>query len=166
MNVKDDHMYHGAELIQIAEHERFTAINALKAGGQVIDVAYRINDDIAIYLKYASKPTRPFGEYPFTFTKRHSDDLARIAGANPKTFIALVCVKDREICCISYDQFKSLVALREKDKGKPEDQYVVLVTLPKGKSFRAYVNAPGRKKVKLGKDIKIPRNAFPNVIFE
>ena len=33
MNIKDDHFYHGAALIQIAEDKRFTAINALKVKG-------------------------------------------------------------------------------------------------------------------------------------
>jgi len=30
MNIDDNHMYHGAALIQIAEHPQFTAINSLK----------------------------------------------------------------------------------------------------------------------------------------
>ena len=158
-------MYHGAALIQIAEHEQFTAINALKVAGKTVQVAYRINDDIAVYLKYASKPTKAFKEYPFTFTKHHLDELEKIASANSKTLVALVCVEDRAICCISYDQLKGVVALRQKAKGQPEDQYVVLVTLPEGKSFRVYVNAPGQKKTQLGKEIKVPRNAFPNLVF-
>jgi hypothetical protein len=165
MKIHDDHLYHGAALIQIAEHEQFTAINALKINGDVIRVAYRINDDIAVYLKYATKSTKPFNEYPFTFTKNHLDELAQISEANPKTFIGLICVKDRAICCITYSQLKSLVELRTKDKGKPEGQYVVLVTLPAGKSFRVYVNAAGMKKTKLGKELKVPRNAFPSSIF-
>ncbi len=33
MTIHDDHMYHGAALIQIAEHPQFTAINSLKLGG-------------------------------------------------------------------------------------------------------------------------------------
>lgn len=159
-------MYHGAALIQIAEHEQFTAINALKSGGTVFKVAYKINDDIAIYLKYATKPTVPFGEYPFTFTKHHLDDLLTISNANPKTYIAMVCVKDRAICCISYAQLKQLVALREKKKGAPEKQYVILATAPKGRNFRVYINAPGQKKKRLGKEYKIPRNAFPDMIFQ
>jgi hypothetical protein len=165
MNIHDDHLYHRAALIHVPEHEQFTAINALKIAGAVVHVAYRINDDIAVYLKYASKPTMPFKEYPFTFTKHHLDELAKISSANPKTLLGLVCVKDREICCISYGQLKELEALRVKAKGEPEDIYVVLVTLPKGKNFRVYVNAPGKKKTRLGKEIKVPRNAFPNLVF-
>ena len=40
----------------------------------------------------------------------------------------------------------------------------LLVTLPKGKSFRVYVNAPGKRKVALG-EFLVPRKAFPDVIF-
>jgi hypothetical protein len=165
MNIHDDHMYHGSALIQIAEHKQFTAINSLKSDGVIVPVAYRINDDIAVYLKYATKPTKAFKEYPFTFTKHHLEDLKKISMVDPKTFIALVCVKDREICCISYNQLKALIALREKDKGEPEDQYAVLVTLPDGKGFRVYINACGKKNTLLGKAIKVPRNAFPNLLF-
>jgi hypothetical protein len=165
MNIHDDHLYHGAALIQIAEHNQFTAINSLKINGEFVRVAYRINDDIAVYLKYASKPTKAFKEYPFTFTRNHLVELAAISAVNPRTFVALVCVKDRAICCISYTQLLALVSLREQAKGSPEDQYVVLVTLPAGKSFRVYVNVPGKKKTALGKMLKVPRNAFPNLIF-
>ncbi len=165
MNIHDDHMYHGAALIQIAEHELFTAINSLKCDGAIISVAYRINDDIAVYLKYASKPTKAFKEYPFTFTKHQLEELERISKVNPKEFVVMVCVRDREICCITYGQLMSLVALRQKAKGSPEEQYVVLVTAPKGKGFRVYVNAPGKRKTMLGKALKVPRNAFPDAIF-
>jgi len=30
MKIRDEHFYHGAALNQIAEHEKFTAINTLK----------------------------------------------------------------------------------------------------------------------------------------
>lgn len=165
MNIHDDHLYHGAALIQIAEHDQFTAINSLTSNGDVVRVAYRINHDIAVYFKYARKPTKAFREYPFTFTKHQLDELAVISNANPNTLIALICVKDRAICCISYEQLQALVALRAKAKGGSEDQYVVLVTSPKGKNFRVYVNAPGVRKTALGKPLKVPRNAFPNLIF-
>jgi len=158
-------MYHGAALIQVAEHPQFTAINALKNQGAVVPVAYKINDEIALYLKYSSKPTPAYKEYSFTFHSEHLADLKQIRAANNKTFIALVCIKDREICCISYEQLASLVALRKAAKGDDEEQYVLLVTAPKNKEMRVYVNAPGRKKTFLGRQIKIPRKSFPDVIF-
>ena len=165
MHVHDDHMYHGAALIQVAEHPQFTAINSLKNGGAVVPVAYKINDEIALYLKYASKPTPSYKEYPFTFHQEHLSELRQIKAANPKTFIALVCVKDREICCISYEQLQTLVERRKAAKGGDEDQYVLLVTAPKNKGLRVYVNAPGKRKTILGKELIVSRNTFPGTIF-
>lgn len=96
MRVDDDHMYHGAALIQIAEDPQFTAINSFKLAAGVSRSAYRINDDIGVYLKYASKPTPAYREYLFTFQKQHLAELAAIAKATEKVFAALVCVKARQ----------------------------------------------------------------------
>ena len=51
MRIHDDHMYHGAALIQVAEHKSFTAINALKTSSGLHRNAYKINDEIGLYLK-------------------------------------------------------------------------------------------------------------------
>lgn len=166
MKIHDDHLYHGAALTQIAEDDRFTAINALKLGGKTIRVAYRINDDIAVYFKYATKTTPRFQEYVFTFTGDHLAELSQIEKANPKTFIALVCVKDREICCLPLSNLFSLRARREKAFGAPEETLTVLVTAPADKKLRVYVNTPGKKKSILGKELLVSRNAFPGSIFQ
>lgn len=165
MRIHDDHLYHGAALIQIAEHPQFTAINSLKHGGEVIPVAYKINDEIAVYLKYASKPTGTYKEYMFTFHQDQLDQLAQIAAANTRTFLALVCVKVREICCISFEQLQDLIARRRNEKGEDEDQYVVLVTASQGRSLRVYLNAPGRRNTILGGQLVVSRRAFPGDIF-
>ena len=167
MNVRidDDHMYHGAALIQIAEHPQFTAINSLKVSGAVSPAAYKINDEIAVYLKYAWSPTRTYKEYTFAFHQEQLDELSEIAAINPRTFVVLVCVKERDICCISFEQLQELIGRRETAKGGPEDQYSILVTAPKGKRFRVYVNAPGVRKKMLDKEIVISRSAVPSIIF-
>ena len=165
MKIHDDHMFHGAALIQIAEHPWFTAINSLKMNGANYSNAYRINDDISVYLKYGSNPNKSFREYQFTFTQAHLAELSAIAQANQKTFLALVCVKGREICCLQYQQLLSLIDQRKSIAGKQEGQYIVLVTIPKNSSMHVYINAPGQKKMKLGKDIIVSRNAFPKVLF-
>lgn len=165
MKIHDDHMYHGAALIQIAEHPEFTAINSLKIKGNVLRNSYKINDGIGIHLKYASKPKKAFREYPFTFHQDEIEELAAINGAVEKLFVALVCVKDREICCLSYEELIAFIEARAKEKGAPEPQYVVLVTAPKNKSLRAYVSAPGVKKTILGKALVVSRKAFPDVLF-
>jgi hypothetical protein len=165
MRIHDDHMYHGSALIQIAEHPQFTAINSLTNHDTVVPTAYRINNDIAVYLKYASKPISIAKEYTFAFKESQLQELAEIAQAHPYTFLVLVCVEDREICCLGYMQLLELIERREKAKGSREHQYVVLVTVPKGKSLRVYINAPNVRSKYLGKELVIKRKAFPNALF-
>jgi hypothetical protein len=167
MHIDDDHLYHGAALTQIAEHPAFTAINAFKDATNISRSAFRVNDDIAVYFKYATKPKPPYDEFVFTFSTDNLDEVHRIAQLVPrKTFLALVCVLARHICCLPYDQLVVLLKRRTKDVGYDEDQYTILVTLDEGKSFRAYVNKSGKKKTMLGKPIVISRNKFPNQLFE
>lgn len=166
MKITYEHRYHGAALNQIAEDPHFTAINVFKPHGQVSRSAFRVNDDIGVYLKYCSDPTGRSHEYKFTFQKEHVDELAELATKCDRVFLALVCVKDGHICCLPYDKFLKLVQARQASKGADEDQYQILVTLPAGKAFRVYVNVnpPGVRKKRLGK-INIPRNAFPASLF-
>lgn len=165
MNVKDDHLYHGAALIQIAEDPQFTAINSLRLRNNVVRSAYKVNDEIAVYFKYASAPKGVYKEYHFGFSKSNLNDLQAIAQQNPKTFLGLVCVKDREVCCISYAELKRLVDARTQKNGAPEQQYDVIVTAEKGKKLRVYMNAPGKKRTILTTPLKVSRSAFPELIF-
>jgi hypothetical protein len=163
MKIHDDHLYHGAALIQIAEDERFTAINSMKVGKTIIRVAYRINDDIGVYLKYATKPTGK--NYVFTFNEEHLSQIDRIQNNNAKCMIAMVCVAAREICVISHAQLADLLKRREKALGHAEETLSVLVTIETGKSFRVWVNEPGRKGVPIGKQLVVSRNEFPEGVF-
>ncbi|MEM5733727.1 hypothetical protein AAEI00_18710 [Shewanella algae] len=165
MKVHDNHLYHGAALIQVAEHKSFTAINSLKIGAKIHPNAYKINDEIALYLKYATKKTRAHSEYIFTFTPPHLTELSNIRKGNTKTYIALVCVGAREICCISYEELVAMIDARKAKKGAKESQYTILVTVPTGKSMRVYINAPGVKNTMLGKPKIIKRSDFPGRIF-
>jgi hypothetical protein len=126
--------------------------------------AYKINDNIAVYLKYATTPVK--GEYLFTFTTKHLAELSGIAESNQKTLLALVCVKAREICCLPHSTLISLITRRRQAVGHVENQYVLVVTVPAGKSFHVYVNAPGVKGKKLGNDVVVPRTAFPGNLFQ
>lgn len=165
MKIHDDHLYHGAALIQIAEHPQFTAINSMKLKRNIVRTAYKINDDIGIYLKYARRPTKAFKEYPFTFNTEHLSDLAAIATSTNKLYVALVCVKGKEICCISYRELSALIEKRRKAKKADEEQYTILVTMLAGKSMRVYVNSPGEKKKILGRQLVVSRSAFPAKLF-
>lgn len=165
MKINDDHMYHGAALTQIAEHPRFTAINAFKLNGSTSRSGFRVNDDIGVYLKYATKPKGTYQEYPFTFTQEHLGELAKMAKGISRVYLALVCVQARQVCCLPLDRLNELIARRRAAKGDDEDQYVLLVTVQEGKSFRAYISPPGARKKILGKALIIPRNDFPSRIF-
>ena len=165
MYIDDDHLYHGAALIQIAEDPNFTAINSLRITAGTLRNAYRINQDVGLYLKYATTKTKAHSENAFTFTRAHLDELEAISNVVLKIFIALVCVKDKQICCLSYAHFLKLISFRREEKGADEDQYVVLAQLPSGSAFRAYVNAPGTRNKYAGKQLKIARNALPSVLF-
>jgi hypothetical protein len=166
MKIHDDHMYHGSALIQIAEHKQFTAINAFTGKLARYENAYEINKDIAVYLKYATSPTKPYDEYQFTFNTSNLAELEAIDKAVSDVYLALVCVKVREVCSLSYKQLMSLIALRRKEAGHAESQYVVLVTVKPGESMHVYVNFPNKKKTIIGKPIIISRNAFPNDLFK
>lgn len=166
MKIDDDHLFHGAALIQIAEDPHFTAINTLQYKGKSCKVAYRINDTIAVYLKYASTPLKSTNEFQFVFTTSQLRELEGIAQVEEKLFLALVCVKDREICGIPYSLLLDLIARRRAAKGSRESQYSLLVTVEQGKSLRVYVNEPGRRMQILGKPLVVSRNAFPAVLFQ
>lgn len=166
MKIHDDHLYHGAVLTQIAEHPQFTAINSFKHQDGPSRSAFKINDGIGVFLKYATETKEPFNEYVFTFRQEHLGELKSIAAKSEKVFLALVCVKGREICCLPYEQLLELVDRRLKARKYPEEQYTILATLPEGKAFRVYVNAPDKKKTFLGEQFIIPRKNFPNKLFE
>lgn len=165
MKLHDDHLYHGGALIQIAEHDKFTAINSLKIGKDKYTNAYRINDDTAVYFKYSSNPNASHREYTFSFKAEQIESLREISESCGRTYLALICVKDREICCISHAELTSLIESRKIAKGSDEDQYTILVTAPVGKGLRIYVNAPGVKGKMLGEPLIVPRSAFPNIVF-
>jgi uncharacterized radical SAM superfamily Fe-S cluster-containing enzyme len=95
-------------------------------------------------------PNKTYGEYTFTFIADHLDQLRQITGQVETLVVVLVCVKDRETCCITYVELLKMIEKRRKLKGSDEDQYIVKVTVPKGKSMRAYLDFPGKKKTLLG----------------
>jgi len=164
MKINDDHLYHGAALTQVAEHPSFKAINAFSLNGSRSRSAFLINHDIGLYLKYASEPKGTYNEFRFNFLQEHVDELAIVRKKTDKVFIGLICISVRQICCLSYRKFLSMIEARRKRKGADEASYTILLTLSKGQRFRAYMSPPGKKKTKMGERI-IPRDDFPSVIF-
>ena len=165
MKIRDDHLYHGAALNQIAEHKSFTAINSLKISHSVSRSAFLINDHIAVYLKYATKPSENFNEYTFSFNKSQLDELNKIQKQHPKTYISLICVKDREICCLSCGELNDLFNKRTDAIGHSTKQYTLLISVKDNEAFRVYVSNPLKKGEWLFKPKIIARNRFPKYIF-
>jgi len=168
MHIDDNHMYHGAALIQIAEDDRFTAINEMKIGKVKYRDVFRINDDIGIFLKYAGKPSKNrHKEYLFTFDKNDRAEIKSTGEHVKRLFLALVCVKAKQICCMSKDEFWELITRRINAYGSEEEQIQILITANKNEAFHAYVNYPGARGVMAGKKpLIISRNLFPSGIFQ
>lgn len=164
MRIADDHLYHGAALIQIAEHPDFKTIDSIpefSARG-----AWRINKKVAIYIKYATKPKRPFKEYNFMFNTAHWSELHELRRRRFRVFILLVCVRAREICCLTLDELTELNIERMEERGNMADpSCMLLVSASRRERFNVYMNQPGTKKRHL--TIKrVARNAFPKMLFE
>lgn len=167
MKINDEDLFHGAALIQIAESDSFTGINAFKVGNQRISNAFRVNDSVGLLVKYCSKPNK-YDDYVFNFNGDQQNIIQQLVtscGADC-VFIALVCVEVGEICCLSYEEFSELIRRRREAKAADEDQYTVLITAEDGKSFRANISEPGKRGVRLGQAYLISRNQFPRRLFE
>lgn len=164
MKIRTEHKYIGAALMQIAEHEKFTAINAMQVKDEKINNAFKINDNIGLLCKYASEPNTN-GEYLFTFQSEHLESIEKITKHNKHSFLALVCIEDAEICCLSAGEFNTLIDYRKKSAGADEESYQILVTVKQGSSLRAFVKAAGKKGIIAGKEKVVARNAFPNSLF-
>lgn len=125
-----------------------------------------INQDRAVFLKYNAKKPNRNGEYLFNFNSDNLKELRRIKKEKAENiFIALVCVRAKEICCLPYEELLELIEMRRKGKGEKEDTYSILVTVPAGKKMRVYVNKPFRKGITLGERL-VNRSAFPKQIFQ
>lgn len=167
------HMYQGAALWQIANDERFTAINRITlvspAGvesrkGLVVET--EDGEEVGVYFKYATKPTSPPNDYAFTFNrdaKKHLEELNRECD---KTFIVLICVEDKQVCCLPYSAFRDMLGRRIRARGEDEEVTTLLANLRRRGGFRVNVNSPGTKGKYLGSPTEIPRADFPRKIFE
>lgn len=165
MKIRTEHQNLGAALMQIAEDDNFTAINPLRVKSDKINNAFLINTDTCVFLKYGQEPKQT-GEYQFTYTREHLESVYGAAEHYKKVFVGLVCVEDQEVCCIDLAQLDAMIKARRATHGADEESYQVLVTVPEGKSLRAYTNASGRKGVIAGKEHVVARNRFPGCLFE
>jgi hypothetical protein len=159
MKILEKHLYHGAALMQIMEFPNFNSISSLN-----IQNAYLLNDKVALFTKYAKVKNQSHREHIFNFNKTNLKDLKLINKKNDELFIILVCIPDREICCLSYEEFKNLVKSRKKAKGEKEENYTVICKISKNEKIRVYVNQPNEKNTLIGEKL-IARNEFPSKLF-
>jgi len=101
----------------------------------------------------------------FTFNEEQMSTISSLLQKHDNLFFSLVCVEGGEICCLSRSQFEELLGYRKKSATRDETQYVILVTIKAGSSFRAYVNAAGKKRRIAGNQLTVARKAFPDAIF-
>ncbi len=121
--------------------------------------------DINIYLKYASKPLGRYKEYRFTFNKDNLDELRTLKELKMRLFICLICVFSGQICCVPYSTLIKLINQRINKKGKDEDNYTIIATLPFRRSFQIYMNSPKRKNIMIGEMI-IPQDNYLKILFQ
>jgi len=110
-------------------------------------------------------PQNDYDEYAFNFHKDHLRELKQLNKHSYRTFIGLICVQAKEICCIDYELFLDIMEERYDKAGYKEDQYMILIAAQPKKSFRVYANMPGTRGASLTQHI-ISRSDFPGVIFE
>ena len=172
MRIDKDHLYYGAAVIQIAEHPSFTAINDFKRKNATVRCAYWVNQNIGIYLKYRTSADRvarwgdkDANEYIFSFNTENLDHIQAMNRKGTSTFIALICVEEKQICCISAGELNALIARRQEAKGKAENQYTVVVALLPRSKFRTFVTPPARRNTVLGEPMLVAQNDFPDRLF-
>ncbi len=129
-------------------------------------IAFHVNRDIAVYPKYGTEPHGVHVEYLLTFKQENVDEIQRIAAQYPKAFVMLVCIKGREICCITFKEFNSIYKRWLKRVGDPTKQFPLLVTMPSKGKCRVYANAPGTRNKLLDKALLRSRSDFPKMLFK
>jgi len=165
MKIQEEHKFHGAALIQIAEHPRFTAINPLVLSGKSMKNFYRINDKIAVYLRYANTTTRTHKEHVFTFNQEHFNTLHSVLDTVDEIFIVFVCAIGKEICCVPYFELLTMKFDRDGYSTIKTKSYSFMVTVQKGKQMRLYQNQPGTRNTILDKSLLVKRKSFPDILF-
>ena len=173
MKINQYHLYHGAVLIQIAEHPSFTAINVIRDSGKVVRCAYWVNDNIGIYLRYRTVPERRTtmqgrnaSLYQFQFGNEALTRLGSMHRKSHAMFLCMVCVEDSQICCVPYESFNTLVKWRKARMRRSERTFILTVELLPGCGFRVYGTAPNSRRAPRGEPILVARGDFPSRLFE
>ena len=153
MPTGDQQLYHGFALAQIAEDDQFTAINSCLVDGEKSRSAFKINNDIVVYLKYATDPQRNLSEYQFTFSRENLAELSGVSDAGNRVYLALVCGEDRVVCCFPHERLVQMIGERRRQSEQDEDQYIVLVTAEPHQSIACVYECAGT-------ETQLPRESY------
>lgn len=176
--IANRHMFHGAALTRIAEHEEFTSINRMPLEHSEHRSAFSVigkNGKIGIFLKYA---TSADGEYKFSFSWENLEDVRELNGSHDKTYMLLVCLEGKargnvrlqsgEICCVPYAMLSELKGNRDRRnkelRRREEDRVDLYVVIKRGQPFEVNVKAPEQQTYAWRRNV--PRSYFPNRIFD
>ena len=148
----------GAALLQIASDPNFTSINRADLPNDNQRSGFVVHDDdnnqIGVYLRFCSRPAGKFTEYKFNFEPGAECDIRKLNDTCDKTFLALICDQDKEICCLPYDDFYRMMKV----------QSTVNVTLKSKGGFRVYVIAK-KEELHSATATNVPRIDFPRRLF-
>ncbi len=136
MAIHEFELFHGAALTRLLRSDRPVALRMIETKVREAWAAYRVNDEVTLYLKHSKKPKKGTREratltWQFTF---NDSDIRKIAEFTPQkpVYVVLVCgaeevdAKYMEICLLDPDQVAQLLDLepqttqwiRVKDTGK------------------------------------------------
>ncbi len=167
MRIHDDHFYHGAALVQVVEHPKFEAIDVLTVNGSRCETGFLVNQRTALYMRYRKEKKPSFDEHVFKFSDESVSEIKRARREHERLFLGLVCVEGREICCLPYETFTSVLKKRRAAEGPDRSaSFDIIVALPARGRFQVYANAPRQRGTILsGTKHVIPRGDFPSALF-
>ena len=155
MKIQEQHLYHGAALTQIVQHQSFKALNrASKKYGH-----YIVNTDRHVFVKYRTKPedeTKPEHKdeslWKHIFSPEELSTIDNEIKHNKKVFLCLVCGQET-VCALDADQIQVVLDLTKKE------QQWIRVRVPSGGSCHVSGSKGKLKKT-------VPHNSFPDKVFE
>jgi hypothetical protein len=145
MKIQEQHLYHGAALTQIVQHQSFKALNrASEKYGH-----YLVNTDRHVFVKYRTNDKSP---WQYTFSPEELSTIDDEIKHKKRVFLCLVCGQTT-VCALDADQIQVVLDLTKKE------QQWIRVEVPSGSSCHV-----SGSKGKLEKTV--PHNSFPDKVFE
>lgn len=136
--------YHGIALMQIVDHECFTALNRASADyGH-----YIINTDKQVFAKYRTNRRSP---WQFIFGAHEIQRLAAAVASGDDVYICLVC-GTTTVCVLDDSEAQEVL-----DLASPADQWIS-VEVPRGGSCHVRGSSGNLRRT-------VPHSAFPSKVF-